>query len=387
MRLLTRSSSKTASPLTITGTLRIDRRTKNLVKRLKPGDIAVIHHEDIDALAGRALLDAKPVAVVNAAQSSLGRYPNTGPMILLEAGIPLIEVVGEEFFNSLKEGDLLTINGDCIKSGNLEVKGMRMTIDIAKAKLVEGQENIGRELAAFAQNTLEHLNTECRLFFEPLDIPGLKTNIRGKHVVVVTRGPGYERDLRAIRNYIKEIKPVIIAVDGAADCLLSQGIKPNILIGDMDSVSTNALKSKADVIVHGYIDPNRISPGEERCRLMEIDAKLLRGPGTSEDLAMLVAYEMGAELIVTVGSHFSLEEFLDKGRAGMSSTFLTRLKTGSKLVDAKGASRLYVNKSSIWDYVWLVAAAALMVGIAALLTPLGQTMIDAIRTWMRLQFR
>lgn len=385
-RLRTRSLAQAPNGPAIRGVLKVDRRTKNLVERLRPGEIAVIHHENIDALAARALVDSRVAAVVNAVSSSAGRYPNTGPSILLDAGIPLIDGVGERFFNAVRDGDTIEIVGDLVRSGEAVSNGLRVSPELAQTWLKQGQQNVGRELARFARNTLEHLDTEWRTFFEPLDIPEIRTQIRGKHVVVVTRGAGYAADLAALRRfYIPEIRPVIIAVDGAADTLLEQGVKPHVLVGDMDSVTNRALLCGAEVIVHGYMDPNRVSPGYERCGLLNADVKLLRAPGTSEDAAMLLAHELGAEVIVAVGTHFSLEEFLDKGREGMSSTFLTRLKTGSKLIDAKGVSRVYSSKSSPWDYLWLVGAAALMVITAAAFSPLGQTILNTLRT--KLYFR
>ncbi|MEO0249394.1 MAG: putative cytokinetic ring protein SteA, partial [candidate division WOR-3 bacterium] len=242
------------------------------------------------------------------------------------------------------------------------------------------------ELAASARTTLEHLDHEWHLFFQPLPLPPLQTSLKGRHVVVVTRAAGYQEDLQALSPYLREVRPSLIAVDGAADTLLEIGFRPHLIVGDLDSVSERALRCGAEIVVQGYLDPARPVPGWERCRQLGLPAHLLRAPGTSEDVAMLLAYEMGASLIVTVGSHFGLEEFLEKDRAGMASTFLVRLKVGSRLVDAKGVSRLYAMRRSPLGLLWLFAAALAPIMVALTFSPTGQFLLRLFRTWWRVWF-
>jgi uncharacterized membrane-anchored protein len=366
----------------IEGRARVGRRTKELVERLKKGDIAVICHRDMDVLAARELVKRAPRAVINAETSLSGRYPAYGAMILMEANIPLLDEVGQEAMDAIPDGSPIMITGNQVRTpGGFEASGTWLSREIILERLVQAKTHIGEELGAFARNTLEYLDKEWQSFLEPLNLPELKTPIRGRHVVVVTRAPDYERDLRTLRPYLREVRPVIIAVDGAADRLMQMGYKPHVILGDMDSISERALRSKTERVVHGYTDPARLSPGWERCEQMKLETHLLRAPGTSEDLAMRLAYEMGAELIVAVGTHFSLEEFLDKGRHGMSSTFLTRLIVGTRLVDAKGISRMYAVRRIPRELYWLFLAALAPVAVALALSPTGQWLMRFMRSW------
>lgn len=366
----------------IEGRARVGRRTKALVARLKKGDIAVICHRDIDVLAARELVNRAPRAIVNAEASLSGRYLAYGALILMEAGIPVLDEVGQEVMNAIPDGSLITLSGSQISTpSGFKATGTLLDRETLAERLQQAKEHTGAELESFARNTLEHLDKEWQLFLEPLNLPDLKTSMRGRHVVVVTRAPDYERDLKFLRAYLREVRPIIIAVDGAADRLIQMGYQPHIILGDMDSISDRALRTKAERVVHGYMDPERPSPGWERCQRMNLNAQLLRAPGTSEDVAMRLAYEMGAELIVAVGSHFSLEEFLDKGRYGMSSTFLTRLIVGTRLVDAKGINRMYAVRRMPRELSWLFLAALAPIAVALALSPTGQWLVRLVRTW------
>ncbi|HUW02416.1 MAG TPA: putative cytokinetic ring protein SteA [Acidimicrobiales bacterium] len=324
------------------GPARIDRRTKDLVSRLKAGDVAVIHHEDLDRVAAETLIRARPAAVVNAAASISGRYPNLGPLLVCAAGIPLLDGVGEEFMAEVTDGTLIEVVGSEIRcDGRVIGKGRRQSIETLEAQIAAAKATMGAELEAFAENTLNYLRTEQHLLLDDPDVPEVRTRFEGRQVLVVARGPEYKDDLALLRRsgYLNELKPVSIAVDGGADALLDLGIRPDIIIGDFDSVSEKALRCGAELVVHGYRDGR--APGAARLEELGLDYLVYASEGTSEDIAMLLAFEEGAELIVAVGSHSSMVEFLEKGRPGMASTFLVRLKVGPILVDAKGVNRLY----------------------------------------------
>jgi uncharacterized membrane-anchored protein len=216
---------------------------------------------------------------------------------------------------------------------------------------------MGIELEAFAVNTLEWIRREARLTFEPLVLPALRADFRGRHALVVVRGHDYRSDLAALRAYIREFQPVLVAVDGGADALLEVGLRPDIIIGDFDSVSTEALACGADLVHH--VHPDGRAPGREELMRFGVSYVEFVAEGTSEDVAMLLSAEAGAELIVAVGTHASMVEFLDKGRAGMASTFLTRLRLGPLLVDAKGVNRLYETRLRSRDLALLIGAAVL----------------------------
>ncbi len=324
----------------VSGRARIDRRTKNLVQRLKKKDIAIINHDDIDEVAANALIDIRPRAIINAQPSITGKYPARGIYKILKAGIPVLDEVGETIFEKLREGILIEIRGDKVFWGNKAIAtGRELKFEDVQVKLRKANENIQVELDNFVENTLEYAKKEKDILLGNLEVPLLDTNMLNRHVLIVVRGSSYKEDLRTINSYIQEERPVLIGVDGGADALLEFGLKPDIIVGDMDSVSDAALHSGAEIVVHAYADGS--APGLERVESMGLTARTFPMPGTSEDIAMIMAWENGASLIVAVGSHSNMIDFLEKGRKGMGSTFLVRLKVGSILVDARGVNQLY----------------------------------------------
>ena len=366
-----------------------DRRTKNLTARLRPGDIALIFHADLDTTAARALRDCRVSAVVNAAPCITGRYPNRGPSLLLEAGIPILDAVGEAAFEAVADGQQAALLGDALKLADGSCcDGTRLTAEIVAARLAAAQENLSEEIDHFARNTLQFLAAEKTLLFDPVDAPPLKTKFEKRHVLIVVRGEGYKEDLAMLGDYLRDVRPVLLAVDGGADALLEAKLRPDIIVGDMDSVSDAALRCGAELVVHGYAKGAKLAPGLERIEGLGLKASVFHSPGTSEDAAMLLADALGAKLIVAVGTHFSLEEFLDKGRAGMASTFLTRLKIGSKLVDAKGIARLWEQQRPRFGEMGLVVFAAATPIIAVLLlSPMGKNLLRVVSLWFRLHLR
>ncbi len=346
-------------PPGVSGVARLDRRTNRLAGRVNPGDIAIIDHVDLDRVAAEALVSAKVAAVINAQPSISGRYPNLGPDLIVESGIPLLDNVGGEIFAAVKEGMKIRIDGESVYVGETVVAtGTPQTPDSIAAMMAEAKVGLSAQLEAFAVNTSEFMSRERELLLDGVGVPAVRTKFAGKHVLVVVRGYGHAADLKSLKHYIREFKPVLVGVDGGADALLAAGHKPHLIVGDMDAVSDAALATGAEVVVHAY--PDGRAPGLMRVQDLGIDAARFPTSGTSEDIAMLLADENGAELIVAVGTHATLTEFLDQGRSGMASTFLTRLRVGGKLVDAKGVSRLYRNRIS--------AAALLLLVLAALVT-------------------
>lgn len=367
-------------PGTITGTARVDTRTKNLTKRLRPGDVAVINHVDIDRVAAEALVACKPAAVLNAAKSTSGRYPNLGPSILREAGIPLVDALGTEIME-LREGDSIRvdIDGSVFKNDTLFAAGVFQTAETIEADQEAARAGMSTQLKAFATNTMEYVEREQDLIFDGVGVPDVATKFEGRHVLVVVRGYRYKEDLAALRPYIREYRPLLVGVDGGADAIIEAGYSPDMIVGDMDSVSDKALASGAEIVIHAYRDGR--APGKKRVEDLGIDHVTFPCTGTSEDVAMLIADDKGAELIVAVGTHNTLVEFLDKGRAGMASTFLTRLAIGGKLVDAKGVSLLYRSRISTWQLVALVLAGVVAIVAALWSTAGGQTLFGIVQAW------
>jgi uncharacterized membrane-anchored protein len=355
----------------LSGIARVDARTKDLLTRLQPGEIALIDHEDIDRVAAEGLVQRQARAVVNASRSSTGRYPNLGPLLLITAGIPVLDDVGPEVMK-ISEGTRVAIEGDKVievRSGEERVvgKGHRLDPGSVEAMLSKAKRSISDELERFASNTIEYIKDERDVLLEAARLPEVSTDFHGRHVLIVVRGYDYKEDLAALRSYIREVRPILIGVDGGADALVDAGLKPDLIIGDMDSVTTEALLSGAELVVHAYA--GGYAPGLERVQALGIQgARVYEATGTSEDIAMLLAFEHGAELIVAVGTHANLIEFLDKGRKGMASTFLVRLRVGPILIDAKGVSRLYRGRVRRSDMFLLVGAAVLVLVISVLLS-------------------
>ncbi|MFZ5626862.1 MAG: putative cytokinetic ring protein SteA [Bacillota bacterium] len=353
----------------IKGIARVDKKTKNLAKRIKPGEIAVINHQDLDEVAAMSLVKARVKAVVNAAVSISGRYPNLGPRALLQNGIPLIDLAGESIMETLREGQQVLIkeNGEIWVGDKLAGFGQWLTIDEVERQLANAKANIAGVLKDFLENTLQYAEKEQGLILGEVAIPETRTQFAGRHALIVVRGQNYREDLLAIKSYIDEVKPVLIGVDGGADALVEFGYCPDVIVGDMDSISDETLACGAELIVHAY--PDGRAPGLARVQRLGLEARTFPAPGTSEDIAMLLAYEKGAELLVAVGTHSNFIDFLEKGRKGMASTFLVRLKVGSILVDARGVNRLYRHRLKPRHVVEIVVAALIPIFIIIVTAP------------------
>lgn len=354
----------------VKGSVLKNRKTKELVPNLKPGDIALIAHEDLDEIAANSLIAAKVKAVLNVKKSCTGKYPNPGPLNVLEKGIALIDCINDDIWESVSNGDEITIIGNSVytNSGDFLAKGRLLTIQSVKADLKKAKENFNPQLESFIKNTIEYANKELEVIFKEIDTSHIQTSFKGKQCLIVVRGQKYKEDLQALRSYIREMKPILIGVDGGADALMENGLKPHLIIGDMDSVSDNALKSGAEIVVHAYSDGK--APGIDRIKKLGIsNYKVLPTFGTSEDVAMLLAYEQGTELIVAVGTHSNVIDFLEKGRKGMASTFLVRLKIGSILMDARGVNQLYKQKVKLKYLLAIVSAALIPLFVVFMVSP------------------
>ena len=373
----------------VIGPARLDRRTKNLTKRLRMGEVAIIDHADLDRLGAEALLRQQVAAVVNVAPSITGRYPNLGPQLLIDAGVPLVDDVGPDVFTKVSEGTLVRLQGDTVYVGDEVVaKGRVQTAATVAEAMTAAKDGIAAQLQDFVTNTLEYVKGEGGLLVNGIAAPELRTKIEGRHVLVVVRGNRFREDLAVLRPYIREFKPVMVGVDGGADALLEAGYLPDVIVGDMDSVTDEGLHCGAELVVHAYPNDGR-APGQERVEQLGLSSVVCAAGGTSEDVALLMADAKGASLIVAVGTHNTLDEFLDKGRAGYASTWLTRLRVGSKLVDAKGVSRLYRQRISGWALLVLVLAALITMLVVIHATPAGQIFFtylgaqwDGVRYWL-----
>jgi len=366
----------------VAGIARLGKRTKHLVKRLRPGDVAIIDQRDLDRVSGEDLVSCGVAGVVNCSPSSTGSYPNMGPLLVAQAGIALVDVPGDGLFERLQDGDPVVLRG-----GEVWLRGERLAsgtlLEVARvqAETDRRRAEIGEALEAFAQNTVQYMLEERDLLAGRIELPRFDTDFRDRPTLIVVRGFDHKRDIKALRPYIRDLKPVLVGVDGGADALLQEGFKPDMIVGDMDSAAEATLRCGAELVVHAY--PDGRAPGREHLESLGLDHKVVPAPGTSQDIAMLIAAEKGAELLVSVGSHFNLVEFLDKNRRGMASTFLTRLRVGEILVDAKGVSRLYRPRPGVAPIGLLALTGLLVLGAVILATPGLHDVADLL--WLKLQ--
>jgi uncharacterized membrane-anchored protein len=407
---------------TLAGPVRPGKRTKLLVRHLVRGDIALIDHLDIDRVSAEELIAAGAVAVLNCSPSSGGSYPNLGPQLLVEAGIVLVDLPDDALFERLSDGDPLVIrvapatpaplaaraaaaapappaaaiaaaavtaNGheagsltaEVLHKGELLASGEVLDLERVCAETELRRQEIGEALERFAHNTIDHMREERELLAGRIKLPRFATDFRDRSTLVVVRGVGHQRDLRALRPFIRDMRPVIVAVDGAAGALLEEGLTPDMIVGDMDSAGEAALNCGAELVVHSY--PDGRAPGRERLEQMGLPFKLVPAPGTSQDVAMLLAAEKGARLIVAVGSQFNLVEFLDRNREGMSSTFLTRLRIGEILVDAKGVSRLYRPQPGLTPLLVVIVTGLIALIAVVCVSPALRDVAELL--WLKLQ--
>jgi len=366
----------------VRGPVRRGRRTKLLVKKLHPGEIAVIDHLNLDRVSAEDLIGVQVAAVLNCRSSSTGAYPNMGPLLLIQAGIPLVDLPDDELFDRVRDGDPIELRGgDVLAAGQLLVRGELQEPAAVLQATEQRRQEIGGALAAFAQNTVEHMVEEQDLLSGKIELPRFDTDFRDRPALIVVRGVDHRADLNALRPYIRDVRPVLVGVDGGGNAILDAGFQPDMIVGDMDSAAEATLRCGAELVVHAYADGR--APGRELLEELGLPHKVVPAPGTSQDVAMLIAGEKGAQLIVSVGSQFNLVEFLDKDRQGMSSTFLTRLRLGEKIVDAKGVSRLYRPNPGIAPVGLILLVGLISLVLVVLVTPGLRDVADLL--WLKLR--
>jgi uncharacterized membrane-anchored protein len=391
MKFPSRSKSAAALP-GVSGTVRVDRRTSTLLRRLRPGDIAVIDHLDLDRATAEALVDRGVVAVVNAAPSISGRYPNLGPELLARAGVVLVDEVGEGVFGSVSDGAPGRVHeGRLYVKDELRAEGVALTGADIDARMEAARGGLATQLQSFTHNTTEFLRREQDLLLHGQGAPDLRTPVADRPVVVVAPGYEFRQELRGLRHYIREQRPVLVGVDAGADALVEAGHRPDVVVvgevglapgaraGDA-SVSDKALRQAREVVLHS--DRSGRAVGADRLDRLGLRPHTFAASGTTEDVALLLADIKGASLIVSAGSHATLAEFLDRHRSGLAGTFLTRLRVGPKLVDARSVPSLYSGRVKAWHLlaVLLAAVVALLVALAG--TPVGQEWWDTVQGWL-----
>lgn len=351
--LLSRNSSSRPG---VVGTARVDRDIDRLLRRVGPGDIVVMDALDLDRITADALVEAHIAGVVNASPSISGRYPNLGPEVLVANNITLIDSTGPDVFKKIKDGSKIRLHSGGVYSGDRRlIHGVERDDEEIADLMHDAKTGLVAHLEAFAGNTIEFIRSESPLLIDGIGIPDVEVDLYRRHVVVVTDGPGAEDDLKALKPFIKEYQPVLVGVGGGADTLQKAGYLPRLIVGNPEQMSAEVLKCGAQVVLPADSDGH--ANGLERIQDLGIGAMTFPAAGSAADLALLLVDHHGASLIVTVGHSASIEEFFDRSRQQSNpSTFLTKLKVGEKLVDAKAVATLYRNNISGGAIAMLVVA-------------------------------
>lgn len=364
----------------VSGTARVDRRTDNLLRRLKPGEIAVIDHTDLDRSTADGLVAAGVVAVVNAAPSTSGRFPNLGPEVLLTAGVVLVDAVGPRILTMVRDGAVIRVDEGVVYAGELRLgEGVPQDLDSVADALVEAKAGLSHQLEAFAANTIEFMQSERALLLDGDGVPDVEVDLADRQVLVVAAGSDHAAELAALKSYIRDYRPVLVGVGAGADALLAAHYRPDLIVGNPDDVSEAALTCGADVVVPAHNDG--FAPGLHRVQDLGAGAVTFPSTANEEDLALLLAAHHRAALVVTVGLRAGMTDFLDRGRSGANaSTFLTRLQLGDTLVDGRVIATLYRSRISVGAVVLLVLAALVAVGTAVIVSDAGDGVLDWLGT-------
>jgi uncharacterized membrane-anchored protein len=374
--------SRNAAPRPgLVGTAQVDRDTDRLLRRVGPGDIVVLDALDLDRVTADALIDAGVAAVINASPSISGRYPNLGPEVLVTNGIVLIDDTGPEVFKKVRDGARVRVSDGAVYSGDrrLIVGTERGDHEISDL-MHEAKSGLVAHLEAFAGNTIEFIRSESPLLIDGIGIPSIDVDLNRRHVVIVGEEDAAVDDLKNLKPFIKEYQPVLIGVGTGADVLRQAGYRPQLIVGDPDLMTADVLRCGAQVVLPADADGH--APGLDRIQDLGIGAMTFPAAGSATDLALLLADHHGASLIVTAGHSATIEEFFDRTRARTNpSTFLTRLKVGPKLVDAKAVATLYRSRISGGAIAFLVLAMLVAIIVALWVTRADHAVLDWVSAY------
>ncbi|GED97749.1 putative cytokinetic ring protein SteA [Gordonia crocea] len=368
-----------------TGIARIDKDTKRLLGRVGPGDVVILDEIDLDRVTADALVKAEVEAVVNASPSITGRFPNLGPEVLVAAGITLLDNVGADVFKKVRDGVKVRIHDDRLYIGERRVGlGDELTETDVADQMIDAKAGVVDHLEAFSGNAIEYLRSESPLLIDGVGVPDVDVDLDGTHVVIVAGGPDNAAQLRALKPFIREYSPIMIGVGTGADALVKAGHRPALIVGDPDDISRDTLRCGAQLVLPADTDGH--AAGLTRIQDLGVGAITFPAAGAATDLALLLADHHGADLIVTVGYGGGLDDFFDRSHPESNpAMFLTRLKVGPKLVDARAVSSLYRTRGSGVGIALLVLAALVAVIAALLLSDSGAVVVDfLVEQWHRL---
>ena len=384
MKMSALLSRNTSDRPGVIGHARVDRDIDRLLRRVGQGDIVVLDVLDLDRVTADALVDAGVIGVVNASPSISGRYPNLGPEVLMANNIVLIDNAGPEIFKKIKDGSKVRLHDGGVYHGERRlVHGVERTDEEISDLMHDAKTGLVAHLEAFAGNSIEFIRSESPLLIDGIGIPDIDVDVYRRHVVVVSDGPSAAADLKALKPFIKEYQPVLVGAGAGADILREGGYRPQLIVGNPEQMSADVLKCGAQVVLPADADGH--ASGLERIQDLGIGAMTFPAAGSAADLALLLVDHHGASLIVTAGHSANIEEFFDRTRVQSNpSTFLTRLKVGEKLVDAKAVATLYRNHISGTAIALLILAVLLAVVAALWVSRADTVVIDwIVNYWNR----
>lgn len=357
----------------LSGPLRIEPSVRALVRRLRPGDIAVVDILDLDQPSAQALAAAKPAAVVDVQAAISGRFPTGGPRVLLDAGITLVDQVGSSIL-SAADGAVATVTEGTIAIDGVPVASGRLVTDeVLREALVGAADGMRIQLANFTANALDQADREADTILKGAGLPDIDLDMRGRHVVVIAPGVQYRTELASLKRYLRDHRPVIVAIGEAADAALKLASAPDLIIGDLDGVGDDVLRSADRVLLH---EPSGGNAGQARVDALGIAHAVADSALSSTALAILLAHTGDAEVIVTVGVEASLSDYLESVQTEVAGTFLARLQAGSRLVDAPALAHVYRHRYSGWTLMLMVISGLVALGVAIAVTPGGRAWVS-----------
>jgi uncharacterized membrane-anchored protein len=359
----------------VTGTARTDRRTTALLPRLRSGDVAVLDHVDLDGPTAEALVEAGVVAVVNRSPMISGRFPNRGPQLLVDAGIPMVDLAhgldGRDLLAAVADGRPVQVSGGSVLVGDQVVaEGRALSAEDVADQLGAAESGLSSQLHTLTHNTAEFLRREEALVLHGEGVPQTRTRLRGRPVVVVAQGPDDVAELRRIRRYLREVEPVVIASGDGLTVARGAGLRPDVVVLDARAEElppAKALRECRDVVITQATSGMRAGMGADRFERLGVRVLTMQTSATPADAALLLADAAGATPIIGVGLRGTIDEFLDGNREGLGSGFVARLKVGPRLVDADAVPMLYSGQLRA-RHAYLVLLIGLIAVAAALAT-------------------
>jgi len=364
------SRTETPAPTGTSGTLRAGRPTRSLLPRLRTGDIAVIDHVDLDRPTAQRMLDAGVVAVVNAQPMSSGRFPNLGPQLLAEAGVVLVDSVGDAGFATLADGRAARVDGGIVYDGEQRLTSGRVVDqDQVQLEMAQAREGMATQLQTLTHTSTELIRREQGVLLHGIDLPVLDTRLQDRAVLVVASGAETASQLRRMRTYLREQRPTVVATASAVATVRAAGLRADVIIvgADEDLPDAKSLRAAKDVVLCGLTT----SHDDSLARLGSAPHRVPTSLG-SRDIALVIAQAGAPRVLIAAGMGMDLADLLDRDRGGAAGAFLSRLAVGPQVVDAGAVPSLYSGKVRGWHILLALIICVVVVAAAIATTDIGQ---------------